>query len=71
LYIVVRGDLRVTESSASGAKLISVLRDGDHCGEIALLIDAPRDENFVWSETAGAGVLKIKPFLYPLPSPPP
>jgi ATP-binding cassette subfamily B protein len=42
-YIIVRGAVRVTSTAATGGEQeLTVLRDGDHFGEIALLQDVPR-----------------------------
>jgi len=42
-YIIVRGAVRVTTTAATGGEQeLTVLQDGDHFGEIALLQDVPR-----------------------------
>ena len=42
-YLIVRGSVRVTTTAASGGEQeLTVLQDGDHFGEIALLQDVPR-----------------------------
>jgi ATP-binding cassette subfamily B protein len=42
-YIIVRGSVRVTTTAATGVEReLTVLQDGDHFGEIALLQDVPR-----------------------------
>jgi ATP-binding cassette subfamily B protein len=42
-YIIVRGSVRVTTTAAPGGEQeLTVLQDGDHFGEIALLQDVPR-----------------------------
>jgi len=50
LYIVKTGSVRVTRLESGGEKVLAILREGDHFGEIALVDNQPRSASIVANE---------------------